>query len=83
MLVPKQVNFQRRLVDLRAVLSFGHPVPDPQHLHCGVVTGVHQVEEVLHKLLPQEDGQLSGKPLVIPQDYIQDHEEAVDSAGVL
>lgn len=82
-LVPKQVNLQGCLVDLRAVLSFGHPVPDPQHLHRAVVAGVHQVEEVLHKLLAQEDSQLPGEALVVAQDHIQDHEEAVNGAGVL
>lgn len=81
-LIPKQVNLQCCLVHLRAVLSFRHPVQDPQHLHCGVVTGVHQVEEVLHKLLAQEHSQLPGKALVVPQDHIQDHEEAIDGAGV-
>lgn len=82
MLISKQVNLQCSLVDLRPVLSLRHPVPDPQHLHCGVVTGVHQVEEVLHKLLAQEDSQLPGKALVVPQDHVQDHEEAIDGAGV-
>lgn len=81
-LITKQVDLQSCLVDLGAVLSLGHPVPDPQHLHCGVVTGVHQVEEMLHKLLTQEDSQLPGEALVVPQNHIQDHEEAIDGAGV-
>lgn len=69
-------------MDLRAVLSLGHPVPDPQHLHRGVLTGVHQVEEMLHELLAQEDGQLPVETLVVPQDHVQDHEEAIDGACV-
>lgn len=81
-LVPEQVDLQACLVDLRAVLSFGHPVPDPQHLHCGVIAAVHQVEEMLHKLLAQEDSQLPGKALVVPENHIEDHEEAVDGTGV-
>lgn len=51
-LIAKQVNLQSCLMDLRVVLSFRHSVPNPEHLHGGVVTGVHQVEEVIHKLLP-------------------------------
>ena len=82
-LVAEQVDLQRRLVDLGAVLSLGHPVPDPQHLHGGVIAGVHQVEETLHELLAQEDSQLPGEALVVPQDHVEDHEEAVDGAGVL
>lgn len=82
-LVAEQVDLQRCLVDFRAVLPLGHPVPDPQHLHRGVVTGVHQVEEVLHEPLAQEDCQLPGEALVVPQDHVQDHEEAIDGAGVL
>lgn len=82
MFITKQVDHQRCLADLSAILPFRHPVPDPQHLHCGVVTGVHQVEEMLHKLLAEEDGQLPGKALVFPQDHIQDHEEAIDGACV-
>lgn len=70
------------MVDHRAVLLLGHPLQDPQHLHCGVVERVHQVEETLHKVFAQEDRQLSGKPLVVPQDDVQDHEEAIDGAGV-
>lgn len=69
-------------MDLRAILPFRHSVPDPQHLHRGVVTGVHQVEEMLHKLLAQEDSQLPAKALVVPQNHIKDHEEAIDGAGV-
>lgn len=81
-LITEKVNLQCCLVDLWAVLSFRHPVPDPQHLHCGVVTGVHQVEEIVHKLLAQEDGQLPRKALVVPQNHIQDHEESINGAGV-
>lgn len=81
-LVPEQVDLHRRLMDLRAVLLLRHPVPDPQHLHRGVVTGVHQVEEVLHELLPQEDGQLPVEALVVSQDHVQDHEEPIDGACV-
>lgn len=69
-------------MDLGAVLSFRHAVPDPQHLHCGVVTGVHQVEEIGYKLFAQEDSQLPGKALVVPQNHIQDHEEAINGACV-
>lgn len=82
-LVAEEVDLQCCVVDLRAVLPSGHPVQDPQHLHCGVVTRVHQVEEMLHEPLPQKDSQLPGKALVVPQNHIQDHEEAVNSAGVL
>lgn len=83
MLVAKEVDLQCCMVDLRAVLLPGHPVQDPQHLHCGVVTGVHQVEEMLHKALPQKDRQLPGKALVVSQNHIQDHQEAVNGACVL
>lgn len=38
---------------------------------------------MLHKVLAQEDSQLPGKALVVPQDHIEDHEEAIDGAGVL
>lgn len=82
MLIAEEVDLQRCMVDLRAVLLSRHPVQDPQHLHCGVVTGVHQIEEMLHELLPQEDSQLPGKALVVSQNHIQDHEEAVNGAGV-
>lgn len=81
-LVAKQVNLEHRVVDLRTVLSPGHSLPDPQHLHCSVVTGVHQVEEMLHKVLAQEDWQLPGKALVVPKNDIQNHEEAINGAGV-
>lgn len=81
-LVAEQVDLQRRLAYLGAVLSPGHPVPDPQHLHGGVVARVHQAEEVLHEVLPQEDGQLPGEAPVVPQDHVQDHQEAVDGARV-
>lgn len=81
-LITKQVDLKCCVVDLRAVLSFRHPVPDPQHLHCGVVTGVHQVEEMLHKLFAQEDSQLPGEALIVSQNHIQDHEEAINGAGV-
>lgn len=81
-LIAKQVDLQRRVVDHRAVLPLGHSLQDPQHLHRGVVEGVHQVEETLHKVFAQEDRQLSGKALVVPQDDVQDHEEAIDGAGV-
>lgn len=37
---------------------------------------------MLHELLPQEDGQLSVEALVVSQDHIQDHEEAIDGACV-
>lgn len=83
MLIAEEIDLQRCMVDLRAVLLSRHPVQDPQHLHCGVVTGVHQIEEMLHELLPQEDSQLPGKALVVSQNHIQDHEEAVNGAGVL
>lgn len=83
MLIAKEVDLQRCMVDLRVVLLSRHPVQDPQHLHCGVVTGVHQVEEMLHELLAQKDSQLPRKVLVVSQDHIQDHEEAVNGAGVL
>lgn len=53
--VAKQVDLERRVVDLRTVLSPGHSLPDPEHLHCSVVTGVHQVEEIFHKVLAEED----------------------------
>lgn len=82
MFITKQVNLQSCMVDLRAVLSFRHPVPEPQHLHCGVVAGVHQVEEMFHKLFAEEDSQLPGKGLVVPQNHIQYHEEAINCAGV-
>jgi len=82
-LVSKQVNLQRGLANGGAILPLGHPVPDPQHLHRGVVTRVHQGEEVLHELLAQEDAELPGEAVVVPQDHVQDHEEAVDGAGVL
>ena len=83
MLIAEEVDLQCSVVDLRAVLLSRHPVQDPQHLYCGVVAGVHQVEEMLHKLLPQKDSQLPGKALVVSQNHIQDHEEAVNGAGVL
>lgn len=37
---------------------------------------------MLHELLPQEDGQLPVEALVVSQDHIQDHEEAIDGACV-
>lgn len=37
---------------------------------------------MLYKLSAQEHTQLPGKGLVVPQDNIQKHEEAIDGAGV-
>lgn len=83
MLVPKQVDLQGGLVDDRPILLLGHAVQDPQHLDGGVVIGVHEIKEVLHKLPPQEHGHLPREGLVVPQDDIEEHEEAIDGAGVL
>lgn len=69
-------------MDRRAVLPLRHPVPDPQNLDCGVIVGVHQVEKVLHKTLPQEQTHFPADRLIIPQDDVQEHEEAIDGAGV-
>ncbi len=82
-LVPEQVDLQRRVVDLGAVLPLGHAVPDPQHLDGGVLAAVHQLEEVLDEAPAQEQAQLSGEAVVVSQDDVEEHEEAVDAAGVL
>lgn len=81
-LVAKQVDLQGCLVDDRTVLLLGHAVQDPQHLDGGVVIRVHKIKEVLHKLPAQEHTQLPGEGLVVPQDNVQEHEEAIDGAGV-
>lgn len=82
MLIAKKVNLQGSLMDLRAVLALRHPVPDPQNLDCGVIIGIHQIEKVLHKALPQEQTHFPAESLVVPQDDVQEHEEAIDGAGV-
>lgn len=82
MLIAKQVDLQGCLVNDRPVLLLGHAVQDPQHLDSCVVIGVHKIEEVLHKFSAQEHTQLPREGLVVPQDNIQKHEEAIDGAGV-
>lgn len=82
-LVAEEIDLQRRVVHFRAVLPLGHAVPDPQHLHRGVVTRIHQEQEVLHEALAQERRHLSGEAAVVSQDDVEQHEEAVDGAGVL
>ena len=82
-LIAKQVDLQSRLANCRSILFLRHPIPDPQHLNRDVVTRVHQCEEMLHKLLAQEDTKLPGESLIVPQNDIEDHEESVDGAGVL
>lgn len=82
-LVAEQVDLQRRVVDLGAVLALGHAVPDPQHLDGGVLAAVHQVQEVLDEAAAQEQAQLSREAVVVSQDDVEQHEEAVDGAGVL
>lgn len=37
---------------------------------------------MIHKLLPEEDCQLPVEALVVSQDHIQDHEEAINGACV-
>lgn len=82
MFVAEKVNLQSGLMDLGAVLTLRHPVPDPQNLDCGVIVRVHQIEKVLHKALPQEQTHFPAERLIIPQDDVQEHEEAIDGAGV-
>lgn len=82
-LVAEEVDLQSRAVDLRAVLTLGHAVPDPQHLDGRVVVRVHEVQKAFHELLAQERCHLSGESVVVSQNDVQEHEEAVDRARVL
>lgn len=70
-------------MDLRAVLTLGHAVPDPQHLDGRVVVRVHEIQKMFHELFAQECCQLSGEGVVVSQNDVQKHEEAVDGARVL